>query len=225
MKKYISEFMGTAILVLIGCGTAAIAGSYVGALGIALAFGLSIVVCAAIIGKISGCHINPAVSLAMYLTKRMTLKDFIGYVIAQLVGAMFGVFLLSWIITNANIGSVNSIGLGANGFKELSSIGLSMRGAFLVEVILTFIFVLTVLEITKDEKKANISSFVIALSLTLVHIIGIPLTGTSVNPARSLAPAIFLGGTVLKQVWVFILAPLCGAVFAAAVSKYVLNEK
>ena len=224
MKKYFSEFLGTAILVLFGCGTAAIAGSYVGALGIALAFGLSIIVSSAIIGPISGCHINPAISLAMYLTKRMNLKDLIGYIIAQLIGAIFGVFLLSWIITSANIGSVESIGLGANGFKELSSIGLSMRGAFLVEVILTFIFVLTVLEITKDEKKANICSFVIALTLTVVHIIGIPLTGTSVNPARSLAPAIFLGGQALKQVWIFIIAPLCGSVLAAAFSKYILND-
>ena len=224
MKKYFSEFLGTSILVLFGCGTAAIAGSYVGALGIALAFGLSIIVGSTIIGSISGCHVNPAISLAMFLTKRMNLKDFIGYIIAQIIGAMFGIFLLSWIITSANIGSIESVGLGANGFKELSSVGLSMRGAFLVEVILTFIFVLTVLEVTKDENKKDINIIIIALALTAVHIIGIPLTGTSVNPARSFAPAIFLGGQALKQVWVFIIAPLCGAVLAAALSKFVLNK-
>ncbi len=225
MKKYFSEFLGTAILVLFGCGTASIAGAYVGALGVAIAFGLGLIIAGMIIGNISGCHINPAVSLAMFLSNKLSLKDFVGYVIAQVLGAILGIFLLSWIITGANIGSVENVGLGANGFKELSSINISLGGAFLVEFILTFIFILTILKVTDDKSKTNTSTFIIGLALILVHIIGIPITGTSVNPARSLAPAIFLGGTALKQVWLFIVAPLLGSLCAVIVNKTILKEK
>lgn len=223
MKKYFSEFLGTAILVLFGCGTATIAGAYVGTLGIAIAFGLALMVAASIIGEISGCHINPAVSLAMFLLKKISLKDFIGYVIAQILGALVGAFLLMWIITSANLGSIQSVGLGANGFKELSSVNLSMGGALLVEIILTFVFVLAIIKITSDKNLANRSGLFIGLTLMLVHIIGIPLTGTSVNPARSLAPAILLGGKALAQVWVFIVGPLIGSFIAVLVYKFLLK--
>ncbi len=225
MKKYFGEFLGTAILVLFGCGTAAIAGAYVGTLGIAIAFGLALMVAASIVGEISGCHINPAVSLAMFLLKKIDLKDFIGYIIAQILGALVGSFLLMWIITSANLGSIQSVGLGANGFKELSSVNLSMGGALLVEIILTFIFVLTVIKVTSNKNKANISGILIGIALILVHIIGIPLTGTSVNPARSLAPALLLGGKALSQVWVFIVGPLIGSFIAVIVYKFLLRTK
>ena len=223
MKKYFSEFLGTAILVVFGCGTAAIAGSYVGTLGIAIAFGLGLIIAATLVGNISGAHINPAVSLAFLLQKKLDLKDFIGYVIAQVLGAICGSFLVMWIITSANIGSIESVGLGANGFKTLSSVNLSLGGAFLVETVLTFVFVLTVIKATSD-KKNNMSVLLIGLALILVHIIGIPLTGTSVNPARSLGPAILMGGKALEQVWLFIVAPFVGSIIAVIVNDLLLKE-
>ena len=218
MKKYICEFIGTTVLVLFGCGSAAIAGSTLGTLGIALAFGLSIVAMAYVIGNISGCHINPAVSLAMLISKKMSVKDFVFYVIAQVLGAILGTALLYAIIT-CNGMDVATQGLGANSFGSLSALG-----AILVEVILTFVFIYTILGVTSDDSKSSVAGIVIGLTLTFVHIMGIPLTGTSVNPARSLAPALFLGGTALSEVWVFIVAPFIGAALAALVFKF-LNAK
>ena len=226
MKKYLSEFIGTAVLVLFGCGTAAISGGITGSIGIvgiALAFGLSIVALAYVIGNISGCHINPAVSLAMLINKKMTAKDFAGYVVAQVLGGILGTSLLFLIMSTSGLDiAVN--GLGANGFGSASHVGLNMLGAIIVEIILTFVFIFTILGVTSDESKSSIAGIVIGLTLTFVHIIGIPLTGTSVNPARSLAPAIFLGGDALSQVWVFIVAPLVGAALAAIVFSALNNE-
>ena len=199
MKKYVCEFIGTAVLVLFGCGSAVVAGGVLGNLGIALAFGLSIVAMAYVIGNISGCHVNPAVSLAMLINKKISVKDFILYVISQVLGAMLGI--------------------------EASLVGLNMIGAFLVEIILTFVFIYTILGVTSDESKSSVAGIVIGLSLTFVHIMGIPLTGTSVNPARSLAPALFLGGTALKQVWVFILAPFIGSALASITFKFLNKEE
>ena len=229
MKKYLCEFIGTAVLVLFGCGTAVVtggltAGTGVGTFGvltIAMAFGLSIVAMAYVIGNISGCHINPAVSLAMLINKKMDVKDFILYVVAQVLGAIAGIGLLYAIGSNSNLG-VDS--LGANGFGDASAVGLNMGGAILVEIILTFVFIYTILGVTSDEKKGAVAGIVIGLTLAFVHIIGIPLTGTSVNPARSLAPAIFLGGEALKQVWVFIVAPFVGSAIAAFTYKFLNKE-
>ena len=220
MKKYICEFIGTAVLVLFGCGSAAIAGGALGTLGIALAFGLSIVAMAYVIGNISGCHINPAVSLAMLLNKKMTLKDFICYVVAQVIGAIVGTALLFAILKCSGMPTTN---LGQNGFGDASSVGINMGGAFLVEVILTFVFIYTILGVTSDDSKASVAGIVIGLTLAFVHIMGIPLTGTSVNPARSLAPALFLCGRALSQVWVFIVAPFVGSALASFTFKY-LNK-
>ncbi|MBR3673009.1 MAG: MIP family channel protein [Clostridia bacterium] len=228
MKKYLCEFIGTAVLVLFGCGTAVVTGGYTGALGIgtlgvlaiAMAFGLSIVAMAYVIGNISGCHINPAVSLAMLINKKMSVKDFALYVVAQCLGAIAGIGILYAIGSNSNLGVE---ALGANGFGDASAVGLNMGGAILVEIILTFVFIYTILGVTSDEKKGSVAGIVIGLTLAFVHIIGIPLTGTSVNPARSLAPAIFLGGEALKQVWVFIVAPFVGSALAAVVFKF-LNK-
>ncbi len=217
MKKYIAEFIGTCILVLFGTGVAVLTGNVVAT---ALAFGLVIVACAYVIGPISGCHINPAVSLAMLLSKKLKGKDFIFYVIAQVLGAILGTSLLCLILSNSNIGVLN---LGANGYGSLSANNINLVGALITECVLTFVFIYTILGVTSDDKNAKVSGIVIGLTLTLVHLIGINLTGTSVNPARSLAPAIFLGGKAIKQVWVFIVAPLVGSALATLVYKF-LNK-
>ena len=222
MRKYVCEFIGTAVLVLFGCGSAAVAGGALGTLGIALAFGLSIVAMAYVIGNISGCHINPAVSLAMLISKKMSVKDFVCYVIAQVIGAIAGIGLLYAIMTSCGF-DIAAQGLGANGFGSASAVNINMWGAILVEVILTFVFIYTILGVTSDESKSSVAGIVIGLTLAFVHIMGIPLTGTSVNPARSLAPAIFLGGEALKQVWVFIVAPFVCSALAAIVYKF-LNK-
>lgn len=213
MRKYLCEFLGTCVLVLFGCGVAVFTKADL--VATALAFGLSIVAVAYTIGKISGCHVNPAVSFAMWIDKRITTKDFVGYVIAQVLGALAASGLLVLIINSTTLGDVDTIGLGANTFGSLAGSGITMLGALIVEIVLTFVFVLSVLGVTRDEKKSNVAPIVIGLTLVLVHLLGIGLTGTSVNPARSLAPSIFLGTEYLEQVWVFIVGPLVGAAFAA----------
>ena len=225
MKRYIAELIGTMVLVLFGCGSAAIAGSVLGNLGIALAFGLSIVAMAYVIGDISGCHINPAVSIGMWIDGRMEAKDLIMYIVFQCIGAIIGIALLAAIInSSAYLGGYATTGLGQNGFGMASSVGLNVVGAIIVEIILTFVFVFTVLGVTKKVENATIAGIVIGLTLAFVHIMGIPLTGTSVNPARSLAPALFMGGQALQQVWVFILAPIVGAVIAGLLYKGLISE-
>ena len=225
MKRYIAELIGTMVLVLFGCGSAAIAGSVLGNLGIAMAFGLSIVAMAYVIGDISGCHINPAVSIGMWIDGRMEAKDLIMYIVFQCIGAIIGIALLAAIInSSAYLGGYATTGLGQNGFGMASSVGLNVVGAIIVEIILTFVFVFTVLGVTKKVENATIAGIVIGLTLAFVHIMGIPLTGTSVNPARSLAPALFMGGQALQQVWVFILAPIVGAVIAGLLYKGLITE-
>jgi len=220
MKKYVAEFIGTLVLTLFGCGSAAIAGGSLGTLGIAFAFGLSIVAMAYAIGDISGCHINPAVSFGMLMSKRMTIKDFCGYVIAQVLGAIAASSILLYLLSaSSKLANQVPINLGQNGYDAVSAVGLSAGGAFLVEIILTFVFVMTILGVTADEKMSSVAGIVIGLCLAFVHIMGIPLTGTSVNPARSIGPALLLGtdSVAFHQVWVFILAPLVGAFLAAIV--------
>lgn len=225
MKRYVSELIGTMVLVLFGCGSAAIAGTTLGTVGIALAFGLSIVAMAYVIGDISGCHINPAVSIGMWIDGRMEAKDLIMYIVFQCIGAIIGIALLAVIINSApSLGGYAATGLGQNGFGSASSVGLDVIGAILVEIILTFVFVFTVLGVTKKVENGAVAGIVIGLTLAFVHIMGIPLTGTSVNPARSLAPALFLGGQALQQVWVFILAPIIGAVIAGLLYKGLISE-
>lgn len=230
MKKYFCEAIGTAVLVLFGCGTAVITGNTV---AIALAFGLSIVAMAYVIGNVSGCHVNPAVSLAMLINKKITVKEFLFYVLAQIVGAFVGAGILFFILSQseavAQAGGIEAIGLGTNGFGESSSLGISMWAALAVEVILTFVFIYTIIGVTSDEKKSSVAGIVIGLTLAFVHILGISLTGTSVNPARSLAPATvmaIIGKTeAIKQVWVFIVAPFVGSAIAAFAYKFLNKEK
>lgn len=222
IKKYVAEALGTFVLTFFGCGSAAIAGATLGNLGIAFAFGLSIVAMAFAIGNVSGCHINPAVTFGMYADKRISLTDLFGYWIGQFIGGIIAALVLMLVINNcADLGGVAATGLGCNGYGEASSTGISMLGACLVEVILTMVFVLTILGVTADGKTGHFGGIVIGLTLTFVHIMGIPLTGTSVNPARSFGPALvmaFEGNTLaLDQVWVFIFAPLVGAGLAAAI--------
>jgi len=214
-RKYIAEIIGTMVLVFMGCGSAVFLGCAAGGghLAVAFAFGLSIVAMAYIIGNVSGCHINPAVSLAAFLDKRISAIDFYGYVISQIIGGIIGAALLKVVSNFAGIDQTG--GLGSNLVAGAGGIG----GAFIIEVILTFIFVLTILGVTADASKGAVAGIVIGLTLTFVHIVGIPLTGTSVNPARSIGPALFAGGDALKDLWVFILAPLVGAVLAALVYK------
>ena len=219
MKKYLCEFIGTAVLVLMGCGTAVISGGNL--VATSLAFGLSIIAMAYAIGNISGCHVNPAVSLAMLINKKMSLKEFIGYVVSQIIGAFAGAGILYFILRSTEAGVV---GLGTNGFGAESAMNLNLAGALIVEIVLTFIFIYTILGVTSDEKKSTVAGIVIGLTLTFVHLIGINLTGTSVNPARSLAPAVIMGGEALKQVWLFIVAPFIGAVISAFTFKYLNKE-
>ena len=225
MKRYVSELIGTMVLVLFGCGSAAIAGQMLGIVGIALAFGLSIVAMAYVIGDISGCHINPAVSIGMWIDGRLETKDLLAYIVFQCIGAVIGIALLAAIINSApSLGGYMATGLGQNGFGSASSVGLGAVGAIVVEIILTFVFVFTVLGVTKKAENATVAGIVMGLTYAFVHIMGIPLTGTSANPARSLAPALFLGGQALQQVWVFILAPVVGAVIAGLVYKGLTSE-
>ena len=214
MKKYIAEFIGTLVLVLFGTGIAVVSGGDL--VATSLAFGLAIVAEAYVIGGISGCHVNPAVSLAMFINKKLSAKDFAIYVISQVLGAIAGTGILFIILSNTDIGTS---ALGANFYGELSANNISLFGALVTEIILTCVFIYTILGVTSDEKNSSVAGLVIGLTLTFVHLIGIGLTGTSVNPARSLAPAIFLCGDALKQVWVFIVAPLIGATIAAYLYK------
>ena len=221
MKKYGAECLGTFVLTLFGCGSAAVAGATLGTLGIAMAFGLSIVAMAFVIGNVSGCHINPAVSLGLFLDKRLSAKDLIGYWVAQFIGGIVAAAVLMLIINMCDLGGVLATGLGCNGYDAASSVGLTAVGAVIVEIILTCIFVLSVLGSTADEKTAPFAGIIIGLTLAFVHIMGIPLTGTSVNPARSFGPALMMAVngdvTALSQVWVFIVAPLVGAACAAGI--------
>lgn len=213
-KKYFAECIGTCVLVLFGCGTAVVSGGNI--VLTSLAFGLAIVAMAYAIGDISGCHVNPAVSLAMLISGKLSIRDFCGYVVAQVAGAFAGAGLLYMILSNTELGTV---ALGYNGYGALSETSITLLGAFVVETILTFVFIYTILGVTSKESNGSVAGIVIGLTLTFVHAIGINLTGTSVNPARSLAPAVLAGGEALSQVWVFIVAPFVGAVLAALVYK------
>ncbi|MEF9973223.1 MAG: MIP family channel protein [Clostridia bacterium] len=217
MKKYIAEFIGTLTLVLFGCGTAAVMGCTsapnAAYLTTAFAFGLVIVAMAYSIGNISGCHINPAVSLAMLITGKLDTKDFVGYLVAQFLGGIAGAAILMGLIGTG-------MGLGTNGLFE----GNILK-TLIIEIILTFVFVIAILGVTSKTQNAQVAGVVIGLTLTLVHILGIYFTGTSVNPARSFGPALFMGGAALSSVWVFIVAPLIGSALAAFTYKALTCEK
>ncbi len=231
MKKYLAEMIGTMVLVLMGCGSAIFAGpvgtdvtgtvaSGVGTLGVALAFGLAVVVMAYTIGNISGCHINPAITLGVWLSGRMSGKDAGMYMIFQVIGAIIGSLILYILVMTGGHSGITET--GANGWSG----NITTAEAFIAEAVFTFVFVLVVLGTTDSKKGAgNFAGLAIGLSLVLVHIVCIPITGTSVNPARSIGPAIFAGGEALSQLWLFIVAPFVGAALSAIVWKAVGEEK
>lgn len=229
MKKYVAEFIGTAILVVFGCGSAVAANTMFSAMGmlpvafttllIAVAFGLSLTAIIYIFGDVSGAHVNPAVSLGMFITKRMNGKDFVGYVIAQILGATGGALLLSFLVNSKTT-------LGANGYDDASTFGIGIAVALVLEIVLTFVFVSVVLKVTDSPEKKSVAGLAIGAALALVHLLGVPFTGTSVNPARSLGPALVqaLENTeALTQVWVFIIGPLVGAILAAGLYIFLSN--
>ncbi len=227
MKAYIAEAIGTAVLVLIGCGTAVVTGASV--VPTALAFGLAVVAMAYCLGRVSGCHINPAISLGMFIDGRMKKEDFIMYLVFQFIGGLIGAALLYLIITQFgnvqdDILDVKDYGLGCNGYGDYSGVGITAFGAIIVEALLTFVFVLAALGVTSTKATAAQGGVVIGLALVLVHLMGIGLTGTSVNPARSFGPAVFMAiagnSDLIGQVWVFIIAPLIGAALAGLCWKY-----
>ena len=218
-KKYVAELLGTFVLVLMGCGSAVLAGSYIGFVGISFAFGLAVLAMVYAIGGVSGCHINPAVTVSMLVAKKIGVKDAAYYILFQCVGAIAGAGIL-YLIASGKAGySLASVGLGQNGYDAASPAGYSLVAAFTVEVVLTFIFLLVIHGSTSAKAPPGFAGLAIGLSLVLIHLVGIPVTGTSVNPARSLGPALIVGGVALSQLWLFWVAPILGAVIAAYVWK------
>jgi aquaporin Z len=218
LKRYTAEMIGTFVLVFGGVGSAVLAGEHIGALGVAIAFGLALLAMAYAIGPISGCHINPAVTLGMLLSGKIEARSAGAYMVAQSVGAVIAAAAI-WIIARDVAGGydLSTAGLGANGYDDHSPGGYGLTAALLVEVILTAFLVLTVLGTTARQAPVGFAGLAIGLVLTLIHLVSIPVTNTSVNPARSLGPAVFVGDWALSQLWVFIVAPLAGAILAVGI--------
>ena len=226
MKKLIAEFIGTLWLVLGGCGSAVLAAAYpelgIGFAGVALAFGLTVLTMAYAIGHISGCHLNPAVSIGLWIGGRFDKKELIPYIIAQLLGAIAGAGIL-YIIASGKAGFEIG-GFAANGYGEHSPGGYDMSAALVTEVVMTFMFLVIILGATHSKAPKYLGGLAIGLGLTLIHLISIPVTNTSVNPARSTSQALFVGDWALSQLWLFWLAPIVGAIIAGLVYKYLSPE-
>jgi aquaporin Z len=224
MKKYLAELLGTFVLVFIGTGSAVVAGKYIGFLGISLAFGLAVLVMVYAIGQISGCHINPAITIAMLANGKIKGKDAVIYIIVQCIGAIIASVLLLAIMTGHPGYDLATNGLGQNGYGAASPGDFSLVSGFIAEVVLTFVFLMVIFGATSKKAPAGFAGTAIGLSLAMIHMVGIPITGTSVNPARSLGPALVAGGTALAQLWMFIVAPIIGALVAAFVWKYLFED-
>ncbi len=228
MKKFIAEFIGTLWLVLGGCGSAVLAAGFpelgIGFVGVSLAFGLTVVTMAYAIGHISGCHLNPAVSIGLWMGGRFNAKDLIPYIVAQVLGGIVGAFILSQIVTN----QTDFTGLGdfaANGFGAHSPGGFNMTAALITEIVMTFIFLFVILGSTHSKAPKYLAGLAIGLCLTLIHLISIPVTNTSVNPARSTSQALFAeGGWAMGQLWLFWVAPIVGAILAGLAYKFLSPE-
>lgn len=219
IKKFAAELIGTAVLVFFGCGAAVLAGfDVVGQLGIALAFGFAIVAMAYGIGPISGCHVNPAVSLGAFVAGRMSAKDMVVYWIAQFIGAVIGAIILG------SIAKTGFAQLGQNGFAAGSPGGYGLQAALVFEIVATAIFLIAILGVTGAKGHGAFAGVSIGITLAVIHIVGIQVTGVSVNPARSFGPAILAGGQALSQLWVFIVAPLVGAVLGGLLFRLKLLE-
>ena len=219
-QKFFAEFIGTFILVLGGCGTAVFAAQHVGILGVSLAFGLTIVAAAYGIGHISGAHLNPAVSLGLWASGRMQGKELLPYICAQVVGALVAATVI-FVIKGCDA----SGGFAANGYGNLSPDKYGMCAALISETVLTFVFLLVILGATDKTAPSGFAGLAIGLTLALIHLISIPITNTSVNPARSISQAVFAGGEYIGQLWLFILAPIVGAVLAGIVYKNICTQK
>jgi aquaporin Z len=231
MKKYAAEFIGTFSLVLFGCGSAVIAGtsatgpSGIGLLGISIAFGFAVVAMAYAIGGISGCHINPAVTLGVLAAGKMTAKDAVGYVTAQCLGAILGAGVL-FLIGSGRPGFIMpEWGLGANGWGQGYLGNYGVLSAFVIEAVMTFLFLFVILATTSKYGNSAMAGLAIGVTLMLIHLVAIPVTGTSVNPARSLGPALFSGGKALAQLWLFVVAPIVGAVTSALLWRFGFDTK
>lgn len=219
-KKYVAELVGTFVLVFMGCGSATLAGKYIGFVGISFAFGLSLLAMVYAIGNVSGCHINPAVSISLLASGKMKSKDAAIYVVMQCLGAVIAATVL-YTVASGNPGySLAVNGLGQNGYGAASPGGFSMISGFVAEVFLTFIFLLVIYGSTSEAVPNGFAGIPIGLSLVLIHLVGIPITGTSVNPARSLGPAVIVGGIALSQLWLFWVAPIIGGLLAAALWRF-----
>ncbi|MEZ4841159.1 MAG: aquaporin Z [Flavobacteriaceae bacterium] len=224
MKKFLAEMLGTFVLVFIGCGSAVIAGGNVGFLGISFAFGIAVLTMVYAIGAISGCHINPAITVAMLFAGKISGKDAGGYIIFQIIGAILGAGVL-YLIAQGLVGyDITANGLGQNGYGSGSPAGYDMSAAFIAEVVLTAIFLLVIFGATHKDAPGKFAGIAIGLALTMIHIVGIPITGTSVNPARSIGPALFVGGDAISQLWLFIVAPILGGILGAVLWKYILGK-
>lgn len=219
MKKSLAEFIGTFTLVLFGCGAAVIAGGDIGLTGISFAFGLALIGMAYGIGSVSGCHINPAVTLGVVASGRMSIQDAIPYMIAQVAGGIAGALVLMIIATGKADYSVAANGLGQNGWGAGYLGEYTMAAAFVFEVVATFLFLVVILGSTGAGAPSAMAGLAIGLALVVIHLVGINVTGVSVNPARSIGPALFAGGTAIAQLWLFIVAPIIGAVAAGLLFK------
>jgi aquaporin Z len=232
IKKLLAEFVGTLVLVVIAVGVATESFGFklhglsysAGVVATAFAFGLVLVALVYAIGPISGCHINPAVTMGFLSTGRMKLVEGVSYMVAQVAGGIAGAYLLYWMFTTSAIYHKSVQGLGTDGYGNASDLHVSQGGAFLIEVVLTTVFVLVVLFATHKAAIQGAAGVAIGFALVMVHLIGIPLTGTSVNPARSLGPALVVGGTALSQVWLFIIAPLVGGIVAAIIHMVIADR-
>ncbi|RFS22583.1 aquaporin Z [Chitinophaga silvatica] len=219
-QKFIAELFGTFVLVFMGCGSAVIAGAHVGNLGIAFAFGLSVLVMCYAVGHISGCHLNPAITISMWSTGNISAKDTVAYIIAQILGGIVAAALLFFIAQGKPDYSLAANGLGANGVEEGSPDHYSLISGLVSEVVLTMIFLVVVHGSTsKTNQNVKFAGIAIGLCLTLIHIVGIPVTGVSVNPARSIGPALFVGGRALSQLWIFIIGPIVGGLIGGGIWK------
>jgi aquaporin Z len=220
MKKYVAEFIGTFTLVLFGCGTAVVSGQAVGHLGIAFAFGFALLAMCYGIGPVSGCHVNPAVSLGMFTAGRMTSKDLGGYIVAQLLGGIVAAGVLAVIAKGLLAGyDVGASGLGQNGWGEGYQAGYALSSAVLFEFVATLIFVIVILGSTQAGAPTQMAGLAIGITLVVIHIFGINITGVSVNPARSLGPAIWVGGKAISQVWMFLLVPSIAGIVSGAIYR------
>jgi len=224
LRKYVAEFLGTFVLVFMGCGSAVLTRGFIGFVGISFAFGLSVLAMAYAIGGISGCHINPAVSIAMLAAGKMKAKDTVIYIVMQCIGAIVAAAVLYVVALGMPGYTLAGGGLGQNGYDAASPYRFTMRSGFIAEVVLTFIFLMVIFGSTSERAPKGFAGISIGLSLVLIHLVGIPITGTSVNPARSLGPAVIVGGTALNQLWLFIVAPIIGGILAAALWR-LLEEK